>query len=245
LLLLSRKSMAAGIRKILVYRPAQVWLTAAAGAVFLVSAGWLLFELGGQQAQAKLTQLQRERHALERRVGQQEAQLTALREQLAVFQRSSEIDRQASLEVRDDFGRLQDQLSRMRKELDFYRGIVSPGDVGPGLRIQGFRLTAGAVEGTFDYELTLIQLQRNDRFVNGVIEIEVEGVEDGTSRRLPLAKLVEGDARAVKFRFKYFQHLDGTIRVPDGFAPRRVHIRAVTRGKGQPPDIEETFEWPV
>jgi hypothetical protein len=237
--------MEAGSRKILVYRPAQVWLAAGVAAVVLFTAGWLLFQLGGRQAQTALSQLRQERGALERRVERQEAQLTALRERLAVSQRSSEIDRRASLELRGDFARLEGELAGLRKELDFYKGIVSPDEAGPGLRIHSFRVTAGADARVFRYALTLIQVQRNDRYVNGVIEIQVEGVEDGQSRRLPLAKLVEGKAEAVKFRFRYFQHLGGTIRVPDGFAPRRVHVRVLPRGEGQPSEVEKTFEWPA
>ena len=237
--------MEAGNRKILVYRPAQVWLAISVGALLLAVGAYLLFQLGKQQAGAELEHLQRQRSALEQQLERQQGELMALPEQLAVLQRASEIDRQASLEVRNDFARLQGELLGLRKELDFYRGIVSPGAVEPGLRIQSFHLEPASQDGAFLYDLTLTQVKRNDRFVSGVIEMEVEGVEDGKTRLLPFAKLVEGDGKALKFRFRYFQRFAGRIQLPDRFQPRRVTIRLSPRGKGQPPGVEKTMEWPA
>jgi hypothetical protein len=113
------------------------------------------------------------------------------------------------------------------------------------LRIQSFRVEPASREGLFLYELTLIQVKRNERFVNGVVEIEVEGVEDGRTRLLPFSKLVEGDGKGLKFRFRYFQHFAGRIQLPERFQPRRVTIRLSPQGKGQPPGVEETLEWPA
>ena len=237
--------MEAGNRKILMYRPAEVWLVVGVGTLLLALAAYLVFQLGRQQAGAELQYLQRQRGAVDRQIEEQRGELMALREQLAVLQRASEIDRQASLEVRDDFARVQGELLGLRKELDFYRGIVSPGDVEPGLRIQSFHLAPASQEGAFLYDLTLTQVKRNDRFVNGVVEMEVEGVEDGQTRLLPFTTLAAGDGKALKFRFRYFQHFAGRIQLPDRFQPRRVTIRLSPRGKGQPPGVEQTVEWPA
>jgi hypothetical protein len=93
--------------------------------------------------------------------------------------------------------------------------------------------------------LTLTQVKRNERFVSGVVEMEVEGVEDGLTKLLPFATLAAGDSKALRFRFRYFQRLAGTIQLPDRFQPRRVTIRLSPRGKGQPPGVEKTLEWPA
>jgi hypothetical protein len=237
--------MEAGNRKILMYRPAEVWLVVGVGTLLLALAAYLVFQLGRQQGGAELRQLQRQRGLLDQQVEQQQGELMALREQLAVLQRASEIDRQASLEVRDDFARVQGELLGLRKELDFYRGIVSPGEAEPGLRIQSFHLEPASQDGAFLYDLTLTQVRRNERFVTGVVEIEVEGVEDGLTKRLPFATLVAGDGKVLKFRFRYFQRFAGKIQLPDRFQPRRVTIRLSPRGKGQPAGVEQTLEWPA
>jgi hypothetical protein len=237
--------MEARNRKILVYRPAQIWLAAGIAALLLAAAGWWLFELGGQQAGTELAGLQQERDGLHRSLEQLQEELMALRERLAVLQRSSEIDRQASIEVRNDFARLQGELLGLRKELEFYRGIVSPADAKPGLRIQNFELTAGSPQGVYEYDLTVTQVQRNDRYVSGVIELEIHGVEHGKPRRLSLAALAPAGVSSIAFRFRYFQRFEGRIHLPDGFQPQSVRLRVLPRGKGKPPAVEETIDWPV
>ena len=237
--------MEAANRKILMYRPAEVWLAIGVGTLLLAFAAYLVFQLGKQQAGAELQQLQHQRGLLDQQVERQQGELMTLREQHAVLERASEIDRQVSLELRDDFARVQSEVLELRKELAFYRGIVSPGEAEPGLRIQSFHLEPAAQEGEFHYDLTLAQVKRNDRFVRGVVEMEVEGVEDGLTKLLPFATIVAGDSKALRFRFRYFQRFAGRIQLPDRFQPTRVTIRLSPRGKGQPRGVERTLEWPA
>ena len=148
------------------------------------------------------------------------------------------------------FGRLSEEsiyyrLLGLRKELEFYRGIVSPGEVKHGLRVQQFNLEPGQEPGSFAFNLTLTQVKRNDRYVTGAIEISVQGVEDGEDKVLPFEQLLVGDQKDLKYRFRYFQHFEGMIRIPADFQPRQISIRLSPRGKGQPPGIEEVVEWPV
>ena len=237
--------MEAGNRKILVYRPAQAWLLVSVCTLLALSGVYLVFELGKKRGSAELGLLEHHRSALERQAKAQLGELLALREQLVVLQRSSEIDRRASLELRDDYARLQGELLALRKELGLYRGILAPGDVEPGLRLQSFELRPGPLDGAFHYDLTLTQVKRNQRYVSGVVEIEVAGVEDGEVRLLRLAQLADGNGKPVKFRFRYFQRLEGKLRLPDGFQPHSVTVRLSLRGKGKPRVIEETSAWPA
>jgi Sec-independent protein translocase protein TatA len=231
-------------RKILFYRPAQVWLVAAVVLVLLVGAGYQLFEQGMRHAGVALDRFTRQQAGLQQQL-QEERSLTAdLRQQLAIQQRSSEIDRRASLEVRDEFSTLQAELQKLRKELAFYRGIVSPADNTAGVRIQSFDLQPQTTAGRYVYKLMLTQVKRNDRYVNGVIEIEVEGLQDGKRKVWPFADLRVDKGKELAFRFRYFQHFEGEIELPSNVKPQRVTIRVKTTGTNQPPDVEKTMDWP-
>jgi hypothetical protein len=232
-------------RKILVYQPVYVWLGIAVSMALLVAAAVVLFERGKSHAASGLEKLARQRSELEQRVAEVQKANLSLREQAAVSQRSSEIDRRASLEVRREFASLQDELLELRQELDFYRGIVSPGDATPGLRIQRFQLEPTTESGRIFYTLTLIQVKRNERYVRGVIEIEVEGQEDGNPKVLLFKKLAEGNSKALNYRFRYFQNFEGEIWIPPQFKPNKVRILLKPQGKGQLPGIEEVMDWPA
>jgi hypothetical protein len=237
--------METGNRKILVYQPAYVWLGIAVAMALLATAAYVLFERGKFYAASGLEKLARQRSELEQRVAElQEANLS-LSEQAAVSQRSSEIDRRASLEVRREFASLQDELLELRKELEFYRGIVSPGDAKPGIRIQRLQLEPSTESGSVFYRLTLTQVKRNERYVRGVIEMEVEGLEDGKPKVLLFKKLAEGNNKALTYKFRYFQNVEGEIWIPPQFKPKKVRVLLKPQGKGQPSAIEEVMDWPT
>lgn len=238
--------MEPGNRKILVYQPVYLWMTVAALLLLATTGGYLLFRLGANYAGGALDSCSSRLDVLQRQLADAGTDNAELRQQLAIVQRSSEIDRRATLEVRNDFARLQDKMQALRKELAFYRGIVSPADgKAPGLSIQRFDLKRTATSGRYSYNLMLTQVKANDRYAQGVVEIDVDGLQDGDSKVLSFDSLRLGDRKAMKFKFRYFQDFEGEIELPAGFTPRQLVIRARTQGKGQPPDVEKTMDWPA
>lgn len=232
-------------RKIIVYQPAYLWIGGAVVLALLVGAGYLLFQRGMHYAGTKLDSLERQGTDLERKLEEARATNAELRQQLAILERSSEIDRRASLEVRNEFAELQAKMQKLRKDLAFYRGIVSPADNKTGLDIQHFELQPIAQSGHYQFKLMVTQVKRNERFVRGVIEIDVEGMEDGKSKVLSFTRLRVDGGKALKFKFRYFQDFEGEIKLPPKFSPQRLTIRVKPSGKRQPPGVEKTMEWPV
>jgi cell division protein FtsB len=237
--------MEPGNRKILVYQPVYAGLGIALAAVLLAIVGYLLFQRGMYHASDELERLVEERAGLEQTIEELERHNRELREQIVILERSSEIDRRASLEVRNEFAGLQAELLELRKELEFYRGIVSPGDAKAGLRIQSFNIAPAEESGSFVYNLTLTQVKGNERYVRGVIEMEIEGLEDGEPKVLLFNKLAQENSKVLSYKFRYFQNFEGEIWIPAKFVPKRVRVLLKPRGKGQPSGVEKIMEWPV
>ncbi|GMQ84419.1 MAG: hypothetical protein BMS9Abin06_1218 [Gammaproteobacteria bacterium] len=237
--------MVSGSRKILVYQPAYAWLGLAVMLVFLATAAYLLFESGIRYSGERVEQLTQQLDSME---GSNEALLrvnSELQEQIAVLKRSSEIDRRATREVRNEYAGLREKVVELRKQLSFYQGIVSPGDARPGLKIQRFHLEPTQEAGGFFYSLTLTQVKQNERYVRGVVEMEIEGLEDGKPKLLKFSKLAADNSKVLNFKFRYFQNFEGEIWIPPQFNPQQIRILLKPRGKRQPPGIEETMDWPV
>lgn len=234
-----------GDRKILVYQPAYVWLGLAVVMVFLATAAYLLFESGIRYSGQRVEQLTQQLDSIEGSYEALQQANTELQEQLAVLKRSSEIDRRATREVRNEYAGLREKVMELRKQLAFYQGIVSPGDARPGLRIQRFHLEPTQEEGGFFFSLTLTQVKRNERYVRGVVEMEIEGLEDGKPKLLEFRKLAAGNSKVLNFKFRYYQNFEGEIQIPPEFKPGKVRILLKPKGKGQPPGIEKTMDWPI
>ncbi len=211
----------------------------------LLLAGWKLYDLGKVRGVAELAGLRKEVQQLEHRNKELARESGELRDRVAILERSSQIDQQAARAVQSELGQLEEALQEAREEVEFYRGIVAPGDVDPGLRIHRFDLQDDLAPGEYHYDLVLTQLKRNDKFVSGVVDWKISGKLDGEPVVLALDRVTEPAMQQLKFRLRYFQDLAGTIKLPEGFVPDRVELTVSPQGKGKQSPVVQVFDWPT
>jgi hypothetical protein len=205
---------------------------------------WWVYDFGKLHGVTELASL-RDRYASLVRQNEQVVEInSSLRERVAILERSSQIDRQAAEQVQNELGDLQEELQAARDEIEFYRGIVAPGDGKPGLRIHRFTLSAEGQSRDFDYDLVLTQLKRNDRYVTGQVGWTISGRREGESEELDLAAVTETGVAHLDFRFRYFQRLTGVISLPEGFQAEEVALSIKTTGKNAPEPLLQVFDWP-
>jgi len=206
-------------------------------------AGYLVFEYGRISAGYDTVDAENERGGLEAHIGALDDEIEALQQEVALLETHREIDREAYKEVESSLIALQGKIVEQQEAIAFYRGIVSPADGKPGLRVQDFKLTRGGEEREFNLRLVLVQAMKHDRKVSGDVALSVEGSEGGEAKTYMLTDLLPADAdRAWPFSFRYFQDFDRQIVLPDGFTPERVRVevRSKTRSISS---IEESFAW--
>ncbi len=215
--------------------------------VFLVLlvliAGYLVFEYGRISAGYDTVDAANERRELEAHIDTLDDEIESLKQEVALLETHREIDREAYKEVEGSLIALQTKIVEQQDAIAFYRGIVSPADGKPGLRVQDFKLTRGNEEREFHLRLVLVQAMKHDRKVSGDVALSVEGSEGGEAKSYALTELLPAGAdQAWPFSFRYFQDFDRQIVLPDGFTPERVHVevRSKTRSISS---IEESFAW--
>ncbi|HEY5641517.1 MAG TPA: DUF6776 family protein [Woeseiaceae bacterium] len=226
-----------------VHGTARVWALRLLLVALAVVSGYLVFEYGRISAGYDVVDSRDERRALRNRIDELNDEIMDLKQEIAVLETHREIDREAYREVEASLVDLQSKIQEQQDAIAFYRGIVSPADGKPGLRVQDFRLTRGGAEHEFVLRLVLIQAMQHDRKVSGDVELSVEGSQDGVATTYSLADLVaQEEERAWPFSFRYFQNFERQLVLPDGFAPERVTVvvRSKTRSISS---IEESFAW--
>ncbi len=224
------------------HRPWTTWVLLALGVVVLVSAGWSLLEYGRYRGGFDHIQAAQDYRELAQKKRALEDQLVELRERNAVLERTVQVERKATEDVKISLRALQAEILDLNEELAFYRGIVSPQDASRGLRLQSFKLTPVASDGSYRYKLVLTQVLKNDRVVYGAVKLQLEGTQGGRPRTLALADVTEKPVKELKYRFKYFQDMEGEFKLPQGFQLKRVAVKVLPRGKSKDA-IEKTFEW--
>ena len=224
------------------HRPYQIALAAICISLALfVSIWFFLDENHWSYIKSRLSVSQQARKLFEenRRLAKENA---GLKEQVIMLQRTTQIDSQAAAELHEEMKKLQDDLFKVRGELEFYRGIMSSTGTSTGLNIQGLQLRQIPGEQSYYFKLILTQVAKDDKVVEGTVEMTLEGVQNGVVSVLNVADLMVNPSFDLSFKFRNFKRIEGNIMLPEGFIPQQVTVRLHPSDKNLS-NIKRVFNW--
>jgi hypothetical protein len=227
------------------HSPWKTRLVAVLGLAALAFAGWSLFEYGRYTAGFDQADAVRAHDGLVAANKRLTKTVSDLQEKQAVLQRTSQIDHQAYTDLQGNLKNLQDEILELKEELAFYRGIISPRDASPGLRLQSFRVEPTGQARDYRFTIVLTQvLNKNDTVTRGEVRLHIDGLQDGRQKDLSLREVNAKRVRALSYKFKYFQNIEGELLLPRGFKAQRVTVQVLPYGRERD-KIEKTFDWPA
>lgn len=222
--------------------PLKSGLQLLAALVLLAAAGWALYRLGFTMSGYERDLAVQERARLLEQIAFLEQRNEELTRQVAGLERSQAISQQANAQITAALNEMEARLLELTEELSFYRSIVSPSSMEPGLHVQSFRLEPGEGDGEYIYKLVLTLVRGNNRVARGDIDLSVEGLQDGVPATLSLKQISAQGSDRLRFSFKYFQSVEGVIALPRDFEPRRVaiHVKPNTR---RLQSVQQSYDW--
>ena len=215
-----------------------LWLRALLLSLLMVIVTWVAYQQGSGGG-AGFAGLQTD---TKRQIEKLEEERDSLRRELKMVKQAAEIDRKSIVSIRDQIKQYQDERLKMEEELAFLRGIVSTTNKKRALRVQNFKLEPGLENGQYIYKFSVSQVINSGIVAKGVIEMNIEGLQNGRSRRLSLAQITEDRVDRIKMRFRFFQNIEGKLQLPQGFEPATVEIDVKPRG-GKLERVKESFNW--
>ncbi|AMX01559.1 DUF6776 family protein [Microbulbifer thermotolerans] len=169
----------------------------------------------------------------------------ALRLRAVTAERSLAIGEKASEKVRAELVQKESRIAELKQEISFYRGLMAPADGSEGVSIGRFSISQTADERRYQYKLLVQQSATRHQLVTGRAIFTVVGRQDGQPKRYSLSELSpQVDSESIPLRFKYFQNIEGELRLPQGFQPEEVELSLKSSGrKGF--NIEQRYGWLV
>jgi hypothetical protein len=213
----------------------------AAGLVGL--AGWIGYVQGQRNAGHDAAAEASQRAVLAGQVERLEFENKRLNAKAAELEMARRLDRDAYGQVERTLGDLQSQLARQSDDLAFYRSIVSPADGIQGLRIQRFEVLPGEKPRQVRLKLTLVQAMRHESVVSGLAQITVLGMKDDVPTRYTVGDLLGKPRAQLPFSFRYFQTIEQTVTLPEGFQAFETDVE-VQSSKLRAP-VQQLFPWKV
>ncbi len=163
-------------------------------------------------------------------------------QQLATLQMSDRISRQANRELQQTLAEREEEVAGLRADVAFYERLVGATGQRRGLNVHEIQMRRDN-DGSWRYTATLTQNINRGAVTKGDLTLSVEGTRDGKLVRLDWGQLLQKpQAPPQRFEFRYFQRLEGSVLLPQGFVPGRVIARVRADGGG---NAEQAFAWDV
>ena len=165
------------------------------------------------------------------------------RQQLINLERGRVIDEQALNQARKTIVELETRIVSLQSDLTFYKNIMAPSETSKGLQVDSFTLVPARNRDSYDFKLVLTQVGNNKSYISGVVAVNVIGLRDEEKEVIALRDLSEDIADlGVKFRFRYFQDVEGSLKLPEEFEPLEIQVVAQAEGR-KSSQAERTFNW--
>jgi hypothetical protein len=216
-----------------------LWLSLLLTLLLLLVVAWVAYQQGSDGATGFVVL---QHSDAQRQIKVLEEEREALRRELAMVKQAAEIDRESIVSIRDQIKQYQDERLKMEEELAFLRGIVSTNNKKHALRVQNFKLEPGLEAGQYIYKFSVSQVINSGIVAKGVIELNIEGLQNGRSKRLSLAQVSQENMDKIKMRFRYFQNVEGKLKLPEDFEPATIEIHVKPSGK-KLQSIKASYNW--
>ena len=144
-----------------------------------------------------------------------------------------------------EIGKSVDVEKELRTQLAFYQQVMAPELDEQGFLIEGFNLEPALSDNSFRFELVLMQQNKTKNTLKGNLDVTLIGSEKGKAKQYSIDGLIsDQEQKSLTFSFKYFQVIEGEIRLPEGFQPEQVSVNATIfqfrRKKGE---LTTIFDW--
>lgn len=164
---------------------------------------------------------------------------SALKMRIAVLERSEQVAKAALAELQQTLRDREEEIAGVRADLAFYGRLVG-GAKREGLAVHALSLKPVPDSRAWNFSATLTQNFKRGPEVTGKLTLTVSGVRNGVLETLEWKDLAQQpESAGIDYTFKYFQQVEGTIMLPEGFEPNRVRASAVGDGGRS----EQEFSW--
>ncbi len=153
--------------------------------------------------------------------------LEATRQQLALEARGRQQDQAARESLAQELAALREENMHLKEDLASLRSLDSAA-APQGVQLSGFTMRAGAMPGEYRWHLLVAQDGRQSAPFTGRVHLRLEYAGTAPAGPDPAAE------SAQPLSFKYYQDVEGELRVPASRHPVKVWAEVWREGQRQP-----------
>ena len=212
--------------------------------LLVLGVGWNSFQLGRENTGASLPDFEAVIAKQRRQIDALERERDGLLGKTAVLEQAGLIDREAMWQVKQQLEAYQEERSKIKEELTFLRSMVANKETRDGIQIRKFKLERAGAKGVYRYRFAITRGDKGADMATGSIFIGVDGIRDGQPKWLPLRDITDDNSEMLPMRFKQSQDVEGVIRLPDSFKPKKMIVEIKPNSDKLSP-VMQRFDWTV
>lgn len=154
-----------------------------------------------------------------------------LRTQSIHVESEKQVTQVAQKDLANEMAALQEENVKLKEDVAFYKNILEDSSSVALVKAHSFKITKSVRPGEYDFRLLLIQSGRHDKSVQGLLQMTLNGNQDGK----PVAIAINPPgAKGFKINFKYYQPVEGSFALPANFAATGLQAKFFQAGSSEP-----------
>jgi len=190
----------------------------------------LLYDAGRRFAGFDRSETEQELTRLRARVTMFEVEARRLRAIADASESRLKIEQAAQAQLGVQAKALEAQNTRIKEDLAFFENLTPTTG---RLSIHRFKVDPDALPGEFRYRLLVLQGRRREREFQGSLQLVISLQEGGRDATISVPDKASAEDPAYRLRFKYFQRVEGTFRIPVNAKLLRVQARVLKQNSNQ------------
>ena len=195
---------------------------------------YMIYDVGGKLAGFERGETKQELEELTKINKQLKQENASLRAATTANERQLQIEQATQDDLAKHANMLQDENTRLKEDLSFFRGLMSVGGKEGEVKVRSFKVERGLLPGEYRYRLLLLQSGQRDHEFVGTLQLVVNVIQNGKPSVLIIPDGKDKKAQSLNLNFKYYQRVDGTFQLAPGTIVKNVQVRVFQRASNQP-----------
>ncbi len=172
------------------------------------------------------------------------AENAALKDKILMLEQTTRLDQETAVQMQNDLKALQDEIYGLKRELEFYKGIMDTSKRVSGFDIHGVFINSLHKPNYYTIKVVLTNVARSDRVLEGTLDLTVDGIQNNRKESLKLSNMITDGTPDLSFQLKNFSQIEVNFELPSEFEPEKIWIIA-NIDKANMPSVSRFYDWSV
>lgn len=167
-----------------------------------------------------------------------------LNEKILMLEQTTRLDQETAIGMQQELMVLQDEVYKLKRELEFYKGVMDTSKSASGFDIHGIYIEPLNKPGHYHMKVVLTNVDKADRLLEGSLDMNIDGMQNNRKQTLNISTIIVDELGGLSFELKNFKQIELNFALPLEFEPERVKVIS-NFNKANIPPLIRIYEWPI